>query len=114
MPEGLHEIVTDFAYVLLAPDGALYFTDALAVAVLPDLLEVTLVTDQYGDGALDFGLQLVHFEVEPSYVKVAVIDSDHKIVPELFFREVVLVLVIVLEDDNRLIWEGDSEEIIVS
>lgn len=85
MPEGLHEIVTDFAYVLLTPDGA-----------------------------LDFGLQLVHFEVEPSYVKVAVIDSDHKIVPELFFREVVLVLVIVLEDDNRLIWEADSEEIIVS
>ena len=32
------------------------------------------------------GVQLVHFEVEPSYENVALMDTDHSTSPSLFFE----------------------------
>lgn len=39
---------------------------AVAVAELPDLLEVTLLIDQVVPYAVALGVQLVHFDVVPS------------------------------------------------
>lgn len=61
------------------------------------------------------GVQLVHFDVLPSYVKVAVIDTDQSTVPELFLNCVVFFLVMVLEDARKeLVSSVSTSTIIVS
>ena len=61
------------------------------------MLEVRLLIDHVDAYTLALGVQLVHFDVLPSYVKVAVIDTDQSTVPELFLNCVVFFLVMVLE-----------------
>ena len=57
---------------------------AFAVAVCPLLEEVQLFIDHDLAGAVALCEQLVHFDVFPLYVKVALIETDHKTEPEEF------------------------------
>lgn len=72
-------------------------TIAFAVAEFPLLLDDTDLIDHVLAGAVALWEQAVHLEVEPLYIKVALIDSDQRIVPFLFLYRKVLVFVIVLD-----------------
>lgn len=85
--------------MVLEPVAIVCMATTFAVALFPLFEEVQLLIDQSLDGAVVLCEQLVHFEVLPLYVKVALIDTDHKTVPTEFLYVAVLVLVIVLEDD---------------